>query len=217
MVIIAIPGLRLKHYQVQIAREHGFLTFPGFLDNHFIQEKGEADIKYLRRMLRRYAIGSVVFAVAPDYQLDEMLKLKEKYPDVNWIFPLHSKDEDFSDFDWIGFPHRDALRDYSIGWFLKATEGKKRWYLGFWNESNPHIAKKFDGLDTTIPSYYATKLGKIWYNWNKFETVNKYVERRELFTHNVIVFKLRILQVLDSNLEVPQLREFIEERGETFG
>lgn len=217
MVIVAIPGLRINHYQVQIAREHGFLTFPGFLDNHFIEEKGKADLTYLKRMLKRYAVGAIVFAVAPDYDHEEMHKLKAQYPDINWIFPLHSRDEDFSDFEWVGYPHREKLRDYSIGWFMKATEGKKRWYLGFWDESNPYVVKKFDGLDTTLPSYYADRLGKIWYTWRKHESVNKYLERRELFVHNIIIFKLQILRVFDSTLGAQELHDFVEDRGELFG
>lgn len=196
-MIVALPGLRLEHYQAKIARESGFLTFPGFLDNHFIEKKGKADIKYLKRMLKRYGLGSIIYAVAPDYQQDEMIKFKKDYPDINWIYPLHSRKEDFSEFEWIGYPHRKKLRDYSLDYFLKATKDKKRWYLGFWDENNPGIIKNFDGIDTTIPSYYATRIGKMWLGWNNAINVNKYLERRELFVFNVINFKYNILKIVD--------------------
>lgn len=216
MVVVALPGLRLNHYQTAIAQDHGFLTFPSFMDNHFIEKKGSADLKWLDRMLRRFSLGAIRFCIAPDYNYEEMHRLKKLHPDINWIFPLHSRRENFSEFEWIAYPHRKQLRDYDLGWFLKNTEDKKRWYLGFWNESNPHIIKKFDGLDTTIPSYYATRLGLIWYGWGNSEPANQYLERRELFIHNVLRLKMELLKILESSLQQPLVTQFVTDKGEGY-
>jgi len=105
------------------------LVYPEFFDDKglLIARKWNA---YVRR-LRRYA-DVVKVAVWPDYCYD--VRLRDRFG-VEWVFPLHRRSElDFAlkVADYIGFPNRDDLRDYSLGWFVeqKRVYGFKAWLLG---------------------------------------------------------------------------------------
>lgn len=197
MMICALPCIRFTVEEREIAQKSGFLTFPQFLDNHYIKE-GKAQVKWLERNLRRFGMGQVVFAIAPDFQYEEMKRLKKEYPHINWVFPFHDRSEDFSDFEWVGFPYKDERRNYGLDYFLKVTEDHKRWLLGFWDQSNPSVLRFFDGFDTTIPEYYSGKTGRIWLDWGKTEPVSHLnLSTIEIFQFNVISFKIALLKLFE--------------------
>jgi len=185
-MIVALPCIHFTLKEREIIRKYGFMTFPEFIDNHYIQNK-RAQVSYLVKYIKKY---DVKFAIAPDYQHNNALLLKRLYPNVEWIFPLHRKDERkvAEHFDWIGFPHREHFRDYSLEWFLANFEHKKKWYLGFWKESNPSVVLAFQGFDTTIPETYSGKYGKIWISWNKSIKANG-MKTIEIFETNVRNFR----------------------------
>jgi hypothetical protein len=197
-MIVALPCIHFSVREREIINEHGFLSFPQFLDNHYILE-GKASVKWLEKNIRKYW-NLVRFAIAPDHQYDEMNRLKAEYPDINWIYPLHSKREDFGSFEWIGFPHDKKKRDYGLKTFLKMTEGKKRWYLGFWDVKHPERLQLFDGFDTTIPETYSGKFGRLWLDWERSCEVRGLLPTIEIFEFNVISFKFAVLRLLRTNL-----------------
>jgi hypothetical protein len=208
-MIIALPCISFSVKEREIILKHGFLPFPQFLDNHYVRKK-KSDVIWLIKNIEKYK-DLVKFAIAPDYKYKEAVILLKKYPFVNWIFPLHKKNElEFAlNFDWIGFPHRKAFRDYDIEWYFENTKGKKHWYLGFWNESSPHIIKRFDGLDTTLPETYSGKYGKLWFGWKNYKKGN--IKTRIMFEHNVTMFKKSIENLtqtlLDEMLESARVKE----------
>jgi len=177
-----------------IAKKYGFLTFPEFVDNFFVKSQ-KANIKLFLKILRKYE-DEIVFAVYPDFRYD-LLFLLRKYPDINWIFPLHLKREfKFAkeNFEWIGYPHRDRFRDYSLHEFLRVFDNKKKWYLGFFEEKRPEMLLHFDGFDTTLPLFYS-HLGKIWLKWNKAIKPRNKMSYFEKFETNVRNFKRAILNL----------------------
>jgi len=195
MIKVALPCLHFGMKERQIIMEHGFMTFPQFIDNKYVSEK-KASVKWLEKNLMKYGNGLIEFAVAPDFMYEEMRRLKRKFPQINWIFPLHLQNEDFSDFEWVGFPHKKERRNYDLKTFLRLTEGKKRWYLGFWEGVDPHVLYYFDGMDTTLPETYSGKYGKLWHGWHKNEKVsNLFVPTQEIFEFNVISFKIALLKL----------------------
>lgn len=196
MIVALSHAPSMKQMRI-ISERHGFMTFPQFLDNNFVN-KNKADVKYLEKNLGRYGMGRVQFAVAPDYMLDEALRLKEEYPDVNWIWPLHSKEEDVSEFEWVAYLHDKPRReDYGLQTYFKLTENKKKWYLGYWESVDPNILFRFDGFDTTIPMKYAGQYGKVWYSWQKSERVSKMeIDTEELFEFNVISLKIALRKLM---------------------
>ena len=216
MIRVALPCLHFSVKERQIVMEHGFMTFPQFIDNKYISEK-KASVKWLEKNLMKYGNGLIEFAVAPDFMYDEMRRLKREWPHINWIFPLHSRSEDFSDFEWVGFPHNPSRRDYNLKTFLRLTEGKKRWYLGFWEGVDPHVLYYFDGMDTTLPETYSGKYGKLWYNWHDTseKIPNLFIPTIEIFEFNVISFKIALLKLFAEkrnfvNLEVYLQQEMIK-------
>jgi hypothetical protein len=164
-LIAVLPCVRFTGEERRIIRSLGFITYPEFIDNHYVQ-KGRSKVMYLIKHIMKY---NVQYAIAPDYQYENALMLKRKFPHVKWIFPLHRKDEYkyAIQFDFVGFPHRKHFRDYSLEWFIRTFKNHHKWYLGFWNISKPEVLLNFDGFDTTIPETYAGKFGKIWITWNK--------------------------------------------------
>jgi len=187
---------------------HGFMTFPHFLDNNFI-EKGKPDLKFLDKWLRRYGCGLIRFAVAPDKMLKEAVELKRKWSDIHWIWPLHSRHEDISEFEWVGYPHDPPRRDYDLKTFFDLTEGKKRWYLGFHEGQDPSMLLYFDGFDTTIPSFYAMK-HKMWHSWNKSENVGDLLfNYHEIIEYNVMSIKRELKKVFLNNNDA-KLTDFLQ-------
>jgi hypothetical protein len=60
--------------------------------------------------------------------------VRDAFP-VKWVFPLHSKSElgfALRVADFVGFPNREELRDYSLSWFSsqRETYGFRAWLLG---------------------------------------------------------------------------------------
>jgi hypothetical protein len=209
MIRVALPCLRFPQEERRIINEHGFITFPQFLDNHYIS-LGKPQIKWLQKQLQRYGCGFVEFAVAPDYEYEQMRKLKNQYPHINWIFPLHSVKEDFNDFEWVGMPYDKPRRDYDLQTFLKITEGKKRWFLGVWESIDPHVLLLFDGFDTTIPETYSGKYGKIWLDWGKRCDVSDLgLPTIEIFEFNVISFKIFLLKLFREKSSFANLQSFM--------
>jgi len=200
--IVALPCVHFSVKEREIINKYGFLSFPQFLDNHYIKEK-KAKVSFLVKNIKRY---DVKFAIAPDYQHSNALLLKKLYPRVNWIFPLHQKAEkDIAEqFEWIGFPHRKEFRDYSLEWFLSNFGHKKRWYLGFWAEGNPEVLFGFDGFDTTLPETYSGKFGKIWLTWRKSVKPDK-MKTIEIFETNVRNFKRAIEEL--SRQKIMRIKE----------
>ena len=203
------PTLAINRHLREMITRHGFLTYPYFLDNNFIA-LGEADTKYLRHHAKLWGYGVIRFAIAPDNKPEEAQELLEEFPNINWILPLHSLDENIDDYAWIGFPHDQARRDYTLGEYLELTKNKKRWYLGYFEGMDYYELLNFDGLDTTIPLLYAGKFGTIWIDWGKKQSaddLNMYVE--EIIELNILNFKIALLKLLQNrrshartNLEV---------------
>lgn len=203
-MIIALPCIHFSVREREIIRRYGFLTYPQFLDNHYVKEL-RARPRWLIRHIEKY---DVEFAIAPDYLYQIAIALKNKYPHINWIFPLHRRSElkYAMKFDWIGFPHRQSFRDYSLKWFLKTFRCKKLWYLGFWLEKRPEILLQFDGFDTTLPETYSGKYGKIWLTWNKAIKPSKQMKTIEIFETNVRNFRKEIEKILSQK----QIKEYID-------
>jgi len=160
-------SLSLKYRK--IARKHGFLSYPEFLDNFFIAEEGKSNVpKFLKYLCKHRNL--VIFAVYPDNRLD-LEGFHKNYDFCEWIYPLHRKSEiDYIlkfDFEWVGMPHDPPRRDYGEKWFIDTCDnhGLKKWYLGFWAEDYPEILHHFDGLDSTMPEIYSGKYGKLWFSW----------------------------------------------------
>jgi hypothetical protein len=194
----ALPCLAFSTRERAIVLDHGFLTWPIFLDNGFVQKKGKINRRQFDRALKQFGIGLIQFAVLPDNELEESQQYSRSYPDINWIYPLHRIDDDFSQFTWVGFPHREAWRNYSLTQFLEATQEKKRWYLGFWDESKPQTLLRFDGFDTTLPETYSGVYGKLWKDWGNAEEAPPLIPTIEIFTHNVLCFKFALYKLFRS-------------------
>jgi hypothetical protein len=213
-MIVALPIMETLREIREIVNRHGFLTYPQFLDNKFIEKKGKPDLKWLERELRRYGCGLIYFAVAPDYCYTEMRKLKNQYLDINWIFPLHSVKEDFSDFEWVGMPYETGGktgRDYDLRTFLELTEGKKRWFLGVKEGITPRALYYFNAFDTTIPFLHVS-YGKIWQDWNKHQSVSDLspgLSAFEILELNVINFKLFLSKLFAEKSSFTSLQSFI--------
>ena len=187
---------------------HGFMTVPHFLDNNFVK-KGKADLKFLDKWLRRYGCGLIQYAIAPDLMLEEALELKDRWPDIKWIWPLHSMDEDISEFDWVAFPHDKPRRDFTLQKFMKLTENKKKWYLGYFAGTDPSMLLYFDGFDTTIPSFYAMN-NKMWHSWKKSESVSGLMfNYHELIEFNTISLKKELRRLFFSK-NTGKLTDFVE-------
>jgi len=191
-LIVALPCIHFSVKERELIEQHGFITYPTFIDNHYVQT-GRSKVTWIIKHIRRY---KVEYAIAPDYQYRNAYMLKRKYPNIKWIYPLHRKSElQYAiQFDYVGFPHREAFRDYSLKWFLNTFKEYKKWYLGFWNESNPEVLLSFDGMDTTIPETYSGKYGKIWLTWNKSYKPNG-MKTIDIFKTNIQNFKKAIQQL----------------------
>jgi hypothetical protein len=212
MIKIALPCIHFSVKEREIINEHGFMSFPQFLDNQYVA-KGKACVEWLEKNLRKYGYGLVQFAVAPDYEYEEMRRLKNLYPEVNWIFPLHSMKEDFSDFEWIGMPYRQEYRDYDLKTFLKLTKNKKRWLLGLWETIDKNILYYFNGFDTTIPETYSGKYGKLWLDFGKsIDVSNLNLPTIEIFEFNVISLKIAIAKLFSTKGKIKTLDEVIKEQ-----
>jgi len=208
-MIVTLPagsGYGLREFR-NICERHGFMTFPHFIDNNWVA-KQKADVPYLKKHLRRFGNGLIRFAVAPDYMPNEARMLKEEW-DVNWIYPLHSRDEDISDFEWIGFPNVAERRDYELSTFLKLTEGKKRWYLGYHDSRSPSDLLLFDAFDTTLPSTKAGRFGLLWLGWNQTKEVGHLnIPTYEIIEFNVISLKVALKELFENRAKQSRLREF---------
>jgi hypothetical protein len=146
------------------------LVYPEFFDDKdsLIAKQWST---YIRR-LRRHA-DVVKVAVWPDYCYDARLRGRFS---VEWVFPLHHRSElDFAlnVADYVAFPNRDDLRDYTLGWFLeqKRAYGFKAWLLGL---KPRYICKLhvFDACDLTavsLPGYRYSKWHEIPLEvWERF-------------------------------------------------
>jgi len=81
-MIVALPCIHFTVKEREIIRKYGFMTFPEFVDNHYVKSR-HAQVSYLVRCIKKY---DVVFAIAPDYQYRNALLLRRLYPDIEWIF-----------------------------------------------------------------------------------------------------------------------------------
>jgi len=174
------------------------MTWPVFLDNGFVQRKGKINRRRFWQALGQFGNGLIQFGVLPDNEPDEAAKCLNEWPNINWIYPLHDITESIDPYEWIGFPHREEWRNYSLTQFLDVTKGKKRWYLGFWDESRPQVLLRFDGFDTTIPETFSGVYGKLWMNWGESEEPPPLFPMIEIFTHNVLRFKLALCRLFQS-------------------
>lgn len=207
-MIIALPCIHFSVRERQIIRKHGLLAYPEFLDNHYVQEM-IAQPGWLDYEIRKAkGLGfKVYFAIYPDYDSTGKYKwLLKRHDDVQWIYPLHKKKELESpfvkeNFEWIGFPYRQRLRDYDLQWYLEMTKrlDKKRWYLGFWDEKRPYTIIYFNGLDSTLPETYSGKFGKVWITWRKAYRPNPPKPTIEMFEINVQNFKREVLRIFELN------------------
>ena len=194
----ALPCLNFTPEERLVALRHGFITFPQFLDNGYTYKHREQGYKKFKKALLRYGIGYIQFAVLPDDKPEEAQECLKRWPDIEWIHALHDIDTPIDAYEWVGFPHREEWRNYSLTQFLDFTEGKKRWYLGFWDESRPQVLLRFDGFDTTIPETYSGEYGKLWMNWGESEEPPPLFPTIEIFTHNVLRFKLALCHLFRS-------------------
>jgi len=194
--IVALPCISFSVKEREIINRYGFMSFPQFIDNHYVKE-GKSKLSFIVKNIKKY---DVKFAIAPDYQHSNALLLKKTYPHVEWIFPLHRKEETevAEKFEWVGFPHRKQFRNYGLEWFLECFEHKKRWYLGFWNEKKPEVLHNFHGFDTTLPETYSGKYGKIWISWGKNVKPNG-MKTIEIFERNVKNFRDALISMASAN------------------
>jgi len=195
-------GTGFKEF-TEIINRHGFITFPQFIDNNWVAKK-KADVPFLEKHLSRYGYGYTQFAVSPDDMPEESERLRTEY-DVNWIYPLHRRDEDISKFDWIGYPFVEERRDYDLKTFLKLTEGKKRWYLGYWDSVPFRELFLFDGMDTTMLNYLGGKKGVLWLDGKR---VPSGLPAYETYEFNIISFKHSLVNYMESSLKMKALTEF---------
>ena len=165
---MALPQVKSSKQKL-ICRKLGFLVYPEFMDNYFVHS-GDKRLAHFLCELRKNVL-KVRFAILPDYKYNLMERLVNWNPRINWIFPLHRKSElryvEKLNVKWIGFPHRRKWRDYTLNWFLQLPY--RKWYMGFWNESQPQVLLTFDGFDTTIPIYTVFRKGRIWIDWNTYQ------------------------------------------------
>ena len=130
------------------------------------------------RRLRRY-VDEVKVAVWPDYCYDA--RLRDRFS-VEWIFPLHSKQElgfALKVANYVAFPNRNDLRDYSIAWFIeqKRASGFKAWLLGLKPRyQKAHVLQHFDACDITGASLRGF-IGKVWKDMNDVDVWEKLVRQ----------------------------------------
>lgn len=185
--IVVIPSSQgMSPDELYLKSAWGFITQPTFLDNGFVASQGEkALLKRFYTQLDKFN-HEVMFAVVPDNMMKVGKELAQKYPHINWIYPLHrfaEVQEAVECFSFLGFPHRKKWRDYSLKQFLQVVPYEQRWYLGFFNEKRPYILLEFRGFDSTLPTFYSGRLGKLWKNWNEAVSVPKPEEPRVALEH----------------------------------
>ena len=164
--MIVAAGYGHSHWMklMRKLKEEGLLdlVYPEFFDDKklLIEKRWTAYLRKLRRIEDKVKV-----AVWPDYCLDHRIRGKFQ---LEWVFPLHSKRElDFAlkVADYIGFPNRDDLRDYTLTWFAeqRRSYGVKTWLLGL----KPRYLKAislFNACDVTtfsLPSFrYPRRVGE---------------------------------------------------------
>jgi hypothetical protein len=172
-MLVAVGSTHSRWLELmRVLRQKGLvdLVYPEFFDNKdlLIAKRWGAYLRKLRRMGREVKV-----AVWPDYCYDARLRGRFS---VEWVFPLHRRSElgfALKVADFIGFPNRDDLRDYSIAWFLeqKRLYGFKAWLLGL----KPRYIRKlhvFDACDLTtmsLPGYRYPKWHELpLEEWERF-------------------------------------------------
>lgn len=103
------------------------------------------------------------------------------------ICPVHELKtiDEYSDyFEWFGFCTRKNDRHYTLSSFLKATENKKRWSMG-WRSINDHSIICFDGFDTTLPSSMS-RFGKVIMPNGSLMDNKKRIKTAEIIIANII-------------------------------
>ena len=210
-MIVALPCLQFSSRERAIIKQINkcILTFPEFHDNYYVRYKRFRDVNWRKLFLKSIARHRehLKFIVYPDGQGD-MVWLLDSFSDVEFIYPLHFQHElDFvlkHGFKWLGMPNRAKWRDYSIQWFIEVAEkyGYRKWYLGWWNERNYYWLKEFNGLDTTLPEYYAYKTGKIWYAPHRARKPREEMRAIDIFKVNVENFTKWITRYL-GGIECP--------------
>lgn len=204
--VLPCPNFSLT--DMLIIQKNGFLSFPQFLDNGFKTEGG-MNFNNAVRNAKKY---SPIFFIANDLKPLDRLEELRKYC-ANIILPLHKKSDlkkYWNDFEWIGFPNKEKLRDYEINWFIENTIGKKRWWLGIheFPIKDPRFILAFNGLDSTLPELYAGQYGKIWTNWRESYTAKNKLHWRVIFEMNVQNFRL-FLDKLEDDGKQTKLTEFM--------
>jgi hypothetical protein len=123
------------------------LVYPEFFDSLplLVRRRWRAYLRKLRKVEDRVKV-----ALWPDYCYDERIRGSFS---VQWVFPLHHREElDFAlkVADYVGFPNRDSLRNYSLEWFLeqKQSYGFRAWLLGL-KPRYLGVVRSFDACDIT--------------------------------------------------------------------
>jgi len=127
----------------------------------------------------------------------------------------HSRKPDklygIADFEWIGFPHAEERRDYELSAFLKLTEEKKRWYLGYHDGRSPSDLLLFDAFDTTLPSTKAGRFGLLWMGWNQTKEVSHLnIPTYEIIEFNIISLKIALRELFltrDTHLKLSEFND----------
>jgi hypothetical protein len=196
-MIKAMPCICFSVAERQIINNHGFISYPEFLDNFWVKCKGRK-FNQFQKALEKHK-DNIRIGVLPDGDYPLMSRVMEKYQNIDWLFPLHRKEEIKVVRElkpkWVGFPHREQFRDYNLIWFLENVVGFQRWYLGFWAEDNPYVLGCFDGFDTTLPETYSGKYGKVWTNWGVSNKPKKKAKTIDMFETNIVNFKRRIQEI----------------------
>ena len=193
-----------------IISKYGFITFPSFIDNGFKTEGGIQWDKALKNLKQFRPL----FFIANDDEPLKDLEILRKYA-RNIIFPLHKKkdlEKYGGEFEWIGFPNLEKIRDYDIDWFLKTLSSpryydKKLHWLGVHDYplNRPELILKFHSFDSTLPELYAGKYGKIWRGWRDYYKPSNYLHWRPIFETNVQNFRM----FLDTLKDGKKLDEFL--------
>jgi len=185
MVEVNVIPCRFTAKQVAECSELGFLTWPQFVDNLYTKEN-RCELSRFFRDLERFG-NQVKYAVCPDAKPLLSLALRGEWDEIQWIYPLHQFSELTTalGFRFVGFPHREHFRNYTLEAYLGAVPYEKRWYLGFWNEKHPEILLNFYGMDTTIPETYSGKFGCIWHSWRQFEKPKAQMKNNDILKINL--------------------------------
>ncbi len=162
-------------------REFGFLTYPEFVDNGFCQ------LSYAPHMFKNF----VDFARRNKDRIRVSVlwgRLVGKYRNIVWIAPIHRLDE-------LKYVPRGAILGlpYDRGGYKASallSLGEPVWVLGL-KEGNWYLIYNDSvvGFDSVIPILYATRYGKLWFDFGRSGKPSSRMKNNDLAVVNVANFR----------------------------